>query len=98
MPSTPNFRMGTDGEVFYIGKAASLRDRLRSYFSGSDTRAFVVKLLQGGAEAELLARLKRAFAKLRHVKPPSSRADSAELYLVATGFRGGAKPAEHPAD
>ena len=51
--------------------------------------AFVVKLLQGGAEAELLGRLKRAFAKLRHVKPSASRADSAELYLVATGFRGG---------
>jgi 23S rRNA (uridine2552-2'-O)-methyltransferase len=52
--------------------------------------AFVVKLLQGGAEAELLRRLKRAFAKLRHVKPSASRDDSAELYLVATGFRGGA--------
>jgi 23S rRNA (uridine2552-2'-O)-methyltransferase len=51
--------------------------------------AFVVKLLQGGAEAALLGRLKRAFAKLRHVKPTASRADSAELYLVATGFRGG---------
>jgi 23S rRNA (uridine2552-2'-O)-methyltransferase len=50
--------------------------------------AFVVKLLQGGAEAELLGRLKRAFAKVRHVKPSASRADSAELYLVATGFRG----------
>ena len=50
--------------------------------------ALVVKLLQGGAEAELLGRLKRAFAKLRHVKPSASRADSAELYLVATGFRG----------
>jgi 23S rRNA (uridine2552-2'-O)-methyltransferase len=50
---------------------------------------FVVKLLQGGAEAELLGRLKRAFAKVRHVKPSASRADSAELYLVATGFRGG---------
>ncbi len=49
---------------------------------------FVVKLLQGGAEAELLGRLKRAFAKVRHVKPSASRADSAELYLVATGFRG----------
>lgn len=51
--------------------------------------AFVVKLIQGGAEAALLGRLKRAFAKLRHVKPSASRADSAELYLVATGFRGG---------
>ncbi len=50
--------------------------------------AFVVKVLHGGAEAELLERLKRAFAKVRHVKPPASRADSAELYLVATGFRG----------
>ncbi len=60
--------------------------------------AFVVKLLQGGAEAELLGRLKRAFAKLRHVKPSASRADSAELYLVATGFRGGAGAAFETGD
>jgi 23S rRNA (uridine2552-2'-O)-methyltransferase len=58
--------------------------------------AFVVKVLHGGTEADLLARLKRAFAKVRHVKPPASRADSAELYLVATGFRGGAQ-VEHQA-
>jgi 23S rRNA (uridine2552-2'-O)-methyltransferase len=50
--------------------------------------AFVAKVLQGGTEAALLDTLKRAFAKVRHVKPPASRADSAELYLVATGFRG----------
>jgi 23S rRNA (uridine2552-2'-O)-methyltransferase len=50
--------------------------------------AFVAKVLQGGTEAELLGRLKRAFAKVRHVKPPASRSDSAELYVVATGFRG----------
>lgn len=49
--------------------------------------AFVAKVLQGGTEPELLARLKKAFAKVRHVKPPASRAESAELYLVATGFR-----------
>ncbi len=49
--------------------------------------AFVVKVLQGGTEPALLNRLKQAFAKLRHVKPPASRADSAEMYLVATGFR-----------
>ena len=49
---------------------------------------FVAKVLQGGAEAELLARLKREFATVRHVKPKASRADSAELYLLATGFRG----------
>jgi 23S rRNA (uridine2552-2'-O)-methyltransferase len=50
---------------------------------------FLAKVLQGGAEGELLARLKREFATVRHVKPKASRADSAELYLLATGFRGG---------
>jgi 23S rRNA (uridine2552-2'-O)-methyltransferase len=50
--------------------------------------AFVSKVLQGGTERELLARLKRAFASVRHIKPPASRAESAELYVVATGFRG----------
>ncbi len=49
---------------------------------------FLAKVLQGGAEGELLARLKREFATVRHVKPKASRADSAELYLLATGFRG----------
>ena len=49
---------------------------------------FLAKVLQGGAERELLARLKREFATVRHVKPKASRADSAELYLLATGFRG----------
>ena len=51
--------------------------------------AFVAKVWQGGAEAALLARLKAAFAKVRHVKPPASRAQSAEIYVVATGFHGG---------
>jgi 23S rRNA (uridine2552-2'-O)-methyltransferase len=50
--------------------------------------AFVAKVLQGGTEASLLAGLKRDFASVKHVKPAASRADSAELYLVATGFRG----------
>lgn len=49
---------------------------------------FVAKVLQGGAEGELLARLKRDFSTVRHVKPAASRADSAELYVLATGFRG----------
>jgi 23S rRNA (uridine2552-2'-O)-methyltransferase len=49
---------------------------------------FFAKVLQGGAEGDLLARLKREFALVRHVKPKASRADSAELYLLATGFRG----------
>jgi 23S rRNA (uridine2552-2'-O)-methyltransferase len=52
--------------------------------------AFLSKVLQGGTEASLLAALKRDFKTVKHIKPPSSRADSAELYLLATGFRGGA--------
>ena len=51
---------------------------------------FLAKVLQGGAEGELLARLKRDFATVRHLKPKASRADSSELYLLATGFRGAA--------
>ena len=51
--------------------------------------AFLCKVLQGGTEAALLARLKLDFSSVRHVKPAASRADSAELYLLATGFRGG---------
>jgi 23S rRNA (uridine2552-2'-O)-methyltransferase len=49
--------------------------------------AFVGKVFQGGAANELLTRVKRSFADVRHVKPPASRAESVELYLVATGFR-----------
>ena len=49
---------------------------------------FVAKVFQGGAEGDLLARLKRDFAAVHHVKPPASRAGSVELYLVARGFRG----------
>jgi 23S rRNA (uridine2552-2'-O)-methyltransferase len=50
--------------------------------------AFLCKVLQGGTEATLLAALKRDFASVKHVKPQASRSDSAELYLLATGFRG----------
>lgn len=50
--------------------------------------AFLAKVLQGGTEGALLADLKRDFAQVRHVKPAASRADSAELYVLATGFRG----------
>jgi 23S rRNA (uridine2552-2'-O)-methyltransferase len=49
---------------------------------------FLAKVLQGGTEATLLADLKRDFAAVRHVKPAASRTDSAELYVLATGFRG----------
>lgn len=50
--------------------------------------ALVAKVWQGGTEARLLATMKKAFASVRHAKPPSSRAESAEVYVVATGFRG----------
>jgi 23S rRNA (uridine2552-2'-O)-methyltransferase len=49
--------------------------------------AFLCKVLQGGTESRLLASLRRDFANVRHIKPAASRADSAELYLLATGFR-----------
>jgi 23S rRNA (uridine2552-2'-O)-methyltransferase len=48
---------------------------------------FVAKVFQGGAEGDLLAALKRAFAEVRHAKPAASRAESAETYVVARGFR-----------
>lgn len=50
--------------------------------------AFLAKVFQSGADAELLAQLKRDFATIRHVKPAASRQDSSERYLLATGFRG----------
>lgn len=49
---------------------------------------FVAKVLQGGTEATLLTRLKKSFTKVSHFKPPASRKDSAEVYVVAQGFRG----------
>jgi 23S rRNA (uridine2552-2'-O)-methyltransferase len=48
---------------------------------------FLCKVLQGGTEGALLAELKRDFATVRHLKPAASRAGSAELYVLATGFR-----------
>lgn len=49
---------------------------------------FVCKVFQGGTEGELLTSMKRDFKSVRHVKPPASRTDSSELYVLATGFRG----------
>jgi 23S rRNA (uridine2552-2'-O)-methyltransferase len=49
---------------------------------------FLAKAFQSGADAELLAQLKHDFASVRHVKPTSSRKDSSERYVLATGFRG----------
>jgi 23S rRNA (uridine2552-2'-O)-methyltransferase len=50
--------------------------------------AFVAKVLQGGSEKQLLDRLKTNFRKVAHAKPEASRSDSAEMYVVGTGFRG----------
>jgi 23S rRNA (uridine2552-2'-O)-methyltransferase len=50
--------------------------------------AFVAKAFQGGETAAVIKTLKTHFAEVRHAKPKASRADSSEVYLVATGFRG----------
>ncbi len=49
---------------------------------------FVAKVFQGGSEKQILDVLKRNFSSVRHAKPPSSRKESSELYVVAQGFRG----------
>jgi 23S rRNA (uridine2552-2'-O)-methyltransferase len=49
---------------------------------------FVAKVFQGGSEKQILDALKRNFASVKHAKPPASRKESSELYVVATGFRG----------
>ena len=59
---------------------------------------FIAKVFQSGADADLLAQLKRDFATVRHVKPSASRQDSSERYVLATGFRGEpAKKSTHAA-
>ena len=52
--------------------------------------AFIAKVFQGGAEGDLLSRLKRAFADVRHAKPAASRSESAETYVVARLYHGAA--------
>ena len=49
---------------------------------------FLAKAFQSGADAELMAELKRDYGTVRHVKPAASRQDSSERYVLATGFRG----------
>lgn len=50
--------------------------------------AFIAKVRQGGAQQDLLAQIKRDFKSIKHIKPPSSRKESSETYLIAQGFRG----------
>ena len=49
---------------------------------------FIAKVFQGGAQHELLAEMKKNFEKVKHIKPPASRKESSEQYVVAVGFRG----------
>ncbi len=56
--------------------------------------AFVAKVFQGGTEGELLTVLKQSFSRVRHAKPGASRKESAETYVVATGFRGPARESQ----
>lgn len=53
----------------------------------AENGTFLAKVIQGGTENQLLAALKRRFTNVKHIKPAASRADSAELYVLATGFR-----------
>ena len=50
--------------------------------------SFIAKVFQGGTERTILDQMKRHFTKVRHAKPPASRKDSSELYVIATGFKG----------
>lgn len=54
--------------------------------------AFVAKVLAGGADSELVSELKRNFTAVKHAKPPASRKDSSEWYVIAQGFKG--RPAQ----
>jgi 23S rRNA (uridine2552-2'-O)-methyltransferase len=54
--------------------------------------AFVAKVFQGGSEREMLLPLKQRFATVKHAKPPASRKESSELYVVAQGFKGRVQP------
>ena len=87
-PTWPRTRPAT-GRPIICASWRSPRPRRISrarYWRGGGS--FLCKVLQGGTEAALLAELKRDFASVKHVKPPASRSDSAELYLLARGFRG----------
>jgi 23S rRNA (uridine2552-2'-O)-methyltransferase len=59
--------------------------------------AYVAKVLAGGADSQLVAEMKRHFATVKHAKPPASRKESSEWYVIAQGFKGAA-PAAEPLD
>ena len=70
-----------------------------AYFAGdvlAPGGSFVAKVLAGGADHDLVALLKRMFATVKHAKPPASRKDSSEWYVIAQGFKGVPAEARHP--
>lgn len=77
-----------------MGLAEAGADFARSVLAPGGT--YLAKVLRGGTENSILTDLKRDFAVVRHVKPAASRADSAELYVLATGFRGGDAQSDDP--
>ena len=79
-------RMITLSSIISVPSQLVARDFAKDVLSKGG--AFICKVLQGGATGELLKLLKRDFAEVKHVKPPASRSDSAEIYVVALGFRG----------
>ncbi len=76
---------GTD-HLRIVGLAEAAGEFAREVLAKGGT--FLCKMFQGGTERELLASLKRDFTLVRHVKPPASRKESTELYVLATGYRG----------
>ena len=88
-PSTGH--TGTD-HLRIIGLCETALEFAREVLAPGGT--FIAKVLQGGTEGELLNNLKRDFKTVRHVKPPASRQDSAEMYVVGLNFKGRQKNAE----
>lgn len=72
--------------ILIMGLAEAAFDFAKDVLKPGGT--FLAKVLRGGTEGEVLRELKKDFATVRHVKPMSSRDDSAELFVLATGFRG----------
>jgi 23S rRNA (uridine2552-2'-O)-methyltransferase len=84
--AAPTTGHGPTDHLRIMGLAETAYDFAASVLAPGGT--FIAKVFQGGAERTLLDRLKRDFATVRHVKPAASRQDSAEIYVVAMGFRG----------
>jgi len=81
------------GATDHLRIVALAEDALEFALDGlAEGGAFVAKVFQGGAERAMLERLKRHFRIVRHAKPPASRKESSELYVVAMGFRGESSP------